>query len=116
MARYSEALESLQKMPATDVKQRGWRGVVMTVRERGAVLVTNHNQPEAVIITAADYAALVERAAQAGAGKEAALEKLRREFDERLAALNASDAGERLRSTMRGPIRLHGKVKAGTGF
>jgi hypothetical protein len=41
---------------------------------------------------------------------------LRRKFDERLAALNAPGAGDRLRAAGRRPARLHGKVKAGASF
>jgi prevent-host-death family protein len=116
MAKERERLDALYRVPATDVKARGWRGMVMTVRERGPVLVTNHNQPEAVIIAAADYEALVDSASRAKAIPETALEELRREFDERLAPLRAPDANERLRAAMRGRIQLHGRVKAGIDY
>jgi hypothetical protein len=46
----------------------------------------------------------------------AELDALRAKFDDRLAALRAPDAGDRLRKLARRPARLHGKVKAGTGF
>lgn len=49
-------MEALPRVPASDVKRRGWRGVMWTLREEGAVLVTNHDRPEAVILTAAAYA------------------------------------------------------------
>jgi hypothetical protein len=44
------------------------------------------------------------------------LKTLRRRFDERLAALRARDAGARLRSVMRRPARLGGRVKAAPGY
>lgn len=106
----------LARVPASDVKRRGWRGVMRTVSVEGAVLVTNHDQPEAVILSADAYVNLLDRAKQAESRVESDLALLRRRFDERLAALRKPDAGQRLRSTMRGPARLRGKVKAGTSF
>jgi len=103
-------------MPASEVKRRGWRGVMRTVGTEGAVLVTNHDHPEAVILSAEAYASLLEKAGQADTRTEADLALLRRRFDERLHALRAVDAGDRLRSIMRGPASLGGEVKAGKTF
>jgi PHD/YefM family antitoxin component YafN of YafNO toxin-antitoxin module len=111
-----EPIDDLYRVPASDVKTRGWRGVMRTLIAQGVVLVTNHDEPEAVIIPAQDYTALVETAKQAESRTAADLEALRRRFDQRLAALAAPDAGARLRSAVRGPVRLRGKVKAGAGF
>lgn len=112
----ADPIMALPKVPASDVKRRGWRGVMRALRSQGAVLVTNHDQPEAVILAAEDYAALLERAQQADARIESDLTALRQRFDERLAALRKRDAGDRLRSAMRGPARLRGKVKAGSTY
>jgi len=109
-------IETLQQLPATDVKTRGWRGVMRKVHEQGALLVTNHNEPEAVIIPAAEYAHFLEMVDQANSRTASELDALRLRFDDRLAALRAPQAGARLRSVMRGPARLRGKVKAGTGY
>ena len=109
-------LTTLPRVPASDVKRRGWRGVMQSVRAEGALLVTNHDQPEAVILSADVYATLLERAAQAESRVESDLTQLRQRFDERLAALRAPDAGERLRSVMKSTARLRGKVKAGQTF
>lgn len=109
-------MEELPRLPASDVKKRGWRGVVRTLREQGAVLVTNHDEPEAVILPVDEYAGLAEVVQQAESRMASELETLRRRFDERLAALRAPDAGARLRSVMRGPARLRGKVRVGTGY
>jgi PHD/YefM family antitoxin component YafN of YafNO toxin-antitoxin module len=87
-----------------------------TLRTEGAVLVTNHDQPEAVILAADAYANLIDRAKQAESRVESDLTLLRRRFDERLAALRKPDADQRLRSVMRGPARLRGKVKAGKSY
>lgn len=110
-----DAIEDLPRTAASDVKKLGWRGVMKAVARGGKVLVTHHNEPEAVILSAGEYDAILHALEQAGAAHEPALETLRRRFDARLAALQAGDAGERLRAAMREPAALRGEVKAGTG-
>ncbi len=112
----AEPVKGLTRVPASDVKRRGWRGMMWTLREQGTVLVTNHDRPEAVILTADAYADLLDRATQGESRAESDLALLRRRFDERLAALRKPDAGDRLRSVMRSPARLRGKVKAGNSY
>jgi len=107
-------IETLPRTPASDVKKLGWRGVMRTISRMGRVVVTNHNEPEAVILSAEEYGAIMRALHAASARDQAALDTLRRRFDERLVSLQAADAGQRLRATMRGPARLGGKVKAGT--
>jgi PHD/YefM family antitoxin component YafN of YafNO toxin-antitoxin module len=111
-----KALAGLPRVPASDVKLRGWRGVMQTLRAEGTLLVTNHNHPDAVILSADAYTSLLDRAAQAESRVESDLAHLRQRFDERLAALRTPAAGERLREVMRAPARLQGKVKAGKTF
>ena len=111
----SDNLDALPRAPATSVKTLGWRGVMQTVHREGAVLVTNHDRPEAVILSPEAYLALA-RAAGAGTRKDAdVLEALRARFDARLAALQDADAGDRLRAVIDAPAKLHGKAKAGAG-
>jgi PHD/YefM family antitoxin component YafN of YafNO toxin-antitoxin module len=74
-------------------------------------LVTNQDEPEAVIITAADYDALVQIVEQSAAQTESALAELRRSFDERLSVLQSRSAASRLRATIRDRPKLSGKVK-----
>jgi PHD/YefM family antitoxin component YafN of YafNO toxin-antitoxin module len=107
------AIEDLPHTSASDVKKLGWRGVMKTIGRSGKVVVTNHNEAEAVILSIEEYSAIMQALRDAGSKKEAALVTLRRRFDERLASLQAADAGDRLRSLMRGPVKLGGKVKAG---
>jgi prevent-host-death family protein len=109
-----DPVEDLPRTPASDVKKLGWRGVMRTVGREGRVLVTNHNQPEAVILSVEDYGEILRALHEAGERQEAELDSLRVRFDERLASLRAADAGGRLRAVMRGPAKLRGKVKAGT--
>ena len=109
----AEDLDTLPRTPATSVKTLGWRGVMQAVHRDGAVLVTNHDRPEAVILSTEAYLALA-RAAKTGKRKDIdVLETLRARFDERLAALQADDAGDRLRGVMDTPAKLRGKVRAG---
>ena len=107
-----DTLEDLPRTPASDVKKLGWRGVMKAVR-RGTVLVTNHNEPEAVILGVAEYDAILRALQAATANQNVALDSLRAHFDLRLAALDADSADERLRAVLHTPAALNGKVKAG---
>ena len=108
-------LDALPQTPASDVKKLGWRGVMRVVARDGKVVVTNHNQPEAVILPVEEYTRLLELLREAADRDEAALDALRRRFDERLAALDAPDAGRKLRALLRKPLSLEGKAIAGDG-
>ncbi|MDQ7970172.1 MAG: type II toxin-antitoxin system prevent-host-death family antitoxin [Oxalicibacterium faecigallinarum] len=110
------ALETLPRTAASDVKKHGWRGVMQTVSHHGKVLVTNHNAPEAVILSTSEYRAMVAAIQAAQAHVPATLDALRKRFDERLASLNTDDAGDRLRSLMNQPLQLEGKLKAGSSY
>ena len=111
-----DALEDLPRTPASDVKKLGWRGVMKVIGRDGKVLVTNHNEPEAVILSIAEYGAIVHALHKAESWDDSALDILRHRFDERLASLQAADAGDRLRSVMRSPTKLRGKVRAGASY
>ena len=99
--------------PATDVKKQGWSGLMKTVGRIGQVVVINHNTPEAVILSTQESDAIVVALREAASRVDPALAALRQRFDERLAALDAPDAGDRLRGLMRAPTRLNGEPKAG---
>ncbi len=107
-------LAQLPHAPASDVKKLGWRGLMKTIRISGKLVVTNHDEPEAVIMSAQEYTDLMQAARQTATQTHSALEGLRERFDQRLAALQSPDAGDKLRNVMRGGARLGGKVKAGT--
>lgn len=109
-------LEDVAETPASDFKRLGWRGVMKGVAREGRVLVTNHREPEAVILSIQEYTALVSAAAAADRVQESALDLLRRSFDERLAALRKPDAGDRLRALINEPTQLGGAVKAGADY
>ena len=111
-----KSLADLPRTPASDLKKVGWRGVMQTIRDQGRVLVTNHDRPEAVIIAAEEYDALVQIAREAESRTESELATMRQKFNERLSALDAPGAGKRLRAIARGRAKLKGKVKAGTSY
>ncbi|UNK42935.1 type II toxin-antitoxin system prevent-host-death family antitoxin [Luteimonas sp. S4-F44] len=108
-----DALDALPRTPASDVKKLGWRGVMKSVARDGQVVVTHHNTPEAVILSAEAYDAILRALEAAAAPQRSALEALQARFDARLASLEAADAGDRLRVVMAQPAALRGKVKAG---
>ena len=111
-----KSLESLPRTPASDVKKLGWRGVMKAVTRSGKVLVTNHDEPEAVIIPAAEYSAMLALLRGAAEKEQAGLAELRTQWDEKLAWLQQPDAGERLRDLLRRPVDLGGKTFTGDEF
>jgi PHD/YefM family antitoxin component YafN of YafNO toxin-antitoxin module len=111
-----DPINALHALAASDVKKGGWRGVTRALEAHGTVVITNHDEPEAVVLPVDAYEKLAALAQQETARTESALEALRRRFDERLAALRAPDAAGRLRSAMRAGPRLRGKVKAGETY
>jgi prevent-host-death family protein len=109
----ADVFEQLSHTPASDVKKLGWRGLMKIVRSQGRTVVTNHNEPEAVILSTAEYAEIMQLVQQSASKTESTLTALRQRFDQRLAALQTPTADERLRAVMRGPATLDGKVRAG---
>ena len=106
-------LDNLPRAPASDLKKQGWRSMMNTVRSKGKLLVTNHDEPEAVIIPAVEYDALMQLVEQSESRTESVLQTLRQDFDKRLSVLQHRSAAARLRSSVRGRAKLGGKVKAG---
>ena len=48
---------TLPTVPAADVKKRGWRGLMRRLEREGPLVVTNHDEPEAVIVPVEDTSA-----------------------------------------------------------
>ncbi len=107
-------LADLPRARASDLKKLGWRAIMNALRIRGKLSVTNHNQPEAVILPVAEYDAIRQIVERSEVQTEAALAGLRRSFDERLAILQDRSAAARLRTHIRSRAKLAGKVKAGS--
>ena len=114
MSTQADLGDGLASLPATEVKKQGWRGVMRAVAPQGKLAITHHNELEAVIVSAKEWARIAEVLAKAESEAHASLEALRQRFDERLAALAAPDAGDRLRAIMQSPARLEGDLKAGS--
>ena len=108
-----ECLKSLPRAPASNIKKLGWRGVLEVVQREGQVVVTNHNRPEAVIVSAVEYERLLQARQDGETRKQLAHDELSREWDRRLACLNAPGAGDTLRDVLRKPMQLNGQVFAG---
>lgn len=109
-------LEHLQRKPVSDVKREGWRGVMKGVGAAGTLLMTNHDQPEAVILSLPEFRRLSELAESALRDKERKLEELSQAFDADLAVLKQADASRRLRQAFGAPLALKGKVIAGRSY
>ncbi|PPU69748.1 type II toxin-antitoxin system prevent-host-death family antitoxin [Xanthomonas pisi] len=88
MSRHQD-LPELEKAPAADIKIKGWPSLMRKVRTHGAVVITNHNHPEAVVVDAEEYRRLVSQASAATAASTRAqsLQALQTRFDAHLAAV-----------------------------
>lgn len=116
MSAQLEALSHLPTAPASTVKREGWKGVMRSLSGEGRLVVTNHNEPEAVILSIQEYDRLIKAARSSANAATDPLQALRDRFDARLATLDTSDAGNLLRDLMRHPGTLDGKVKAGKTY
>ncbi|MEN5071459.1 type II toxin-antitoxin system Phd/YefM family antitoxin [Stenotrophomonas sp. SAM-B] len=116
-----DPITELTRTTASTVKEH-WRKVMQDVREQQAVLVTNHNEPQAVILSAEQYQAMqaevvsLQRDLASLREQTPALQHLRQRFDDRLAVLDSAAAGNKARTLLRKPARLKGKVVAGSGY
>ena len=79
----------LDKTPASDVKVKGWPSLMRKVQANGAILITNHNHPEAVVLDADRYRWLVDQVASIAEADPQArvLKALQAKFDDHLVSL-----------------------------
>lgn len=101
-----ETISQLPTASASTIKRDGWKGVMRSLGGEGRLVVTNHDKPEAVILSTQEYERLIKAARSAANALDDPLQTLRDRFDARLAALDAPDAGKRLRELMRDPGTL----------
>ncbi|APO93694.1 type II toxin-antitoxin system prevent-host-death family antitoxin [Xanthomonas vesicatoria] len=89
MSRHQD-LPELEKAPAADIKIKGWPSLMRKVRTHGAVVITNHNHPEAVVVDAEEYRHLVQQASALAEATTRAqsLQALQARFDAHLAAVS----------------------------
>ncbi|WP_372178751.1 type II toxin-antitoxin system prevent-host-death family antitoxin [Xanthomonas axonopodis pv. phyllanthi] len=111
MSRFQD-LPDLEKSPAADIKVKGWPSLMRKVRSNGAVVITNHNHPEAVVVDAEAYRRLVNqaRAAAATSARAQSLQALQAKFDAHLAAATEGAGVARAIAT---PARRGRKVALG---
>jgi hypothetical protein len=88
-----DAVTPLPHTPASEVKKPGWRGVMRLVRRNGKMVITNHNEPEAIVLSAKACTGLTQLAQQSATNTESALVSLQQGFDARLATARATDCG-----------------------
>ncbi|WP_435003506.1 type II toxin-antitoxin system prevent-host-death family antitoxin [Xanthomonas arboricola] len=105
-------LPELEKSPAADIKVKGWPNLMRKVRSHGAVVITNHNHPEAVVVDAEEYRRLVSQASAAMAASTRAqpLQALQARFDAHLAAVTD---GAGLAQVIGKPARRGSKIALG---
>lgn len=103
------AIAHLPGMSLSDVGAIGWPGLMEAMGRSGALLVTDHDGPQAVILPVADYVAPM----LALHDLQPPLDALGRSFDERRASLKAPEAGDCLRAVVNEPTALGGRVVAG---
>jgi PHD/YefM family antitoxin component YafN of YafNO toxin-antitoxin module len=111
----TDTLQKLQSTPASSIKG-SWRDVVKFVLKSGRLLVTNHKEPEVVILSLEAYAELTRAAGEGDATRQVALDELSKRFDARLASLDNANAGKQLRAMMSKPTKLNGKLKSGASY
>ena len=110
------SVQDLPRKPASEVRTAGWPETVRVAQEAGALLVTNHDRPEAVIMAVREYERLLDVFRQSEDQIEMTLDELRREYDKRLSVLRSHSAAERLRASIRKPAKVAGKIKAGRTY
>ncbi|WP_115048671.1 type II toxin-antitoxin system Phd/YefM family antitoxin [Xanthomonas arboricola] len=105
-------LPELETSPAADIKVKGWPSLMRKVRSHGAVVITNHNHPEAVVVDAEEYQRLVRQASAATAASTRAqsLQALQSKFDAHLAAMTG---GAGLAQVIGKPARRGRKLTLG---
>ncbi|WP_269790849.1 type II toxin-antitoxin system prevent-host-death family antitoxin [Stenotrophomonas sp. Iso1] len=108
---FSLNLLNLEKTPASDVKAKGWPELMRKVAKSGAIVVTNHNHPQAVVVSAEEYQRLVAQANSTSTAAERAqsLKTLQAEFDIHLASMKTDGLSKALNR----PARRGGKISLG---
>jgi len=109
-------LAQLPSTTATDMKRRGWRGIMADVRRQGHMLITNHNLPEAVILPPEEYERLTNISRAVLEQREQQIEALKMKFRERMKCLQEPGANEKLANLMSSYPKLEGRVLAGESY
>lgn len=81
----------------TEVKTH-WRDIKSDIIKGRLILIFNHKQPEAVILSPEVYQLMIGELELSRKRGSSALKELSRRFDAKLASLNASDSAEKINS------------------
>lgn len=101
--------------------QKTWRRVLSMVRSSGRVVVTNHGDVEAVVVSRQELERLdreigeLRERVQKLTGVPSA-DRLREQFLQRLATRDEPEFSDRLRTAARTPVDPEGSLKVGDRF
>ena len=102
--------------------QKTWRRVLSMVRSSGRVVVTNHGDVEAVVVSRQELERLdheigeLRERVRKLTGGAPSVDQLREQFLERLGSRDEAAFSDRLRTAGRTRVALEGRLKAGDRF
>lgn len=107
----------LETHTSTDVKT-GWRRVMKDVRENGPVVILNHKEPEAIILSPEEYRKMKAVVDSVEQGNSNTLQELSRRFNQKLAILNSPDTVSKVNNLFSTDIETKRvtRPKAGRSF
>lgn len=115
------SLRDAPRATSTQV-QKTWRRVLSMVRSSGRVVVTNHGDVEAVVVSRQELERLDREIGELRArvqkltGDAPSVDRLREQFLQRLAERDEGAFSERLRTAARTPVDLGARLKAGDRY
>lgn len=107
----------LSSRKSTEVKTH-WRDIKTDISKGQPIVIFNHKQPEAVILSPEAYQSMIGELEVSRKRRSNALEELSRRFDAKLASLNASDSVEKINSLFTSGVENNRitRPKAGQSF
>lgn len=118
---HTPSLRDAPRATSTQV-QKTWRRVLSMVRASGRVVVTNHGDVEAVVVSRQELERLdreigeLRERVQKLTGDAPSVDQLREQFLARLASRDEAQFSDRLRTAARTRVSLDGRLKAGDRF
>ena len=104
----------LAHKPSSELENESWKSLAREISQHGAIVVTDHDQPVAVMLSVEVYEALARLARREQARVAQKIAELNARVDQRIALLNTPDARRALDAFMDEPVVLNGEVRAGT--
>lgn len=106
-----DIFQDLLHKSLAEFKKDNWGGFLREVRAYRALLVTHHNQPEAVVLSIERYQELARLAQREKVHAAQLLAALGARFDLRLASLNSPSAYHALNAFMDEPVDWDGRLR-----